>query len=132
MSASAEQRVRHRRRVTGRRAVTASVAALAPHGRGEGRARGRQSGRGPGPDLRVRDSGRLVRSCGNCRTQHQRAIVLSDIDVVAPLTAIVGMIADHGDTATPTAPAGSRQGSVWARTRGHGRVRGRAGAGIHQ
>ncbi|WP_045560861.1 pectate lyase [Streptomyces sp. FxanaA7] len=50
--------------------------------------------------FRVQDSGKLVRSCGNCRKQHRRTIVLSDIDVVAPLKAIVGVNANYGDTAT--------------------------------
>jgi hypothetical protein len=50
--------------------------------------------------FRVENSGKLVRSCGNCKTQHKRTIVLSDIDVVAPLKAIVGVNANYGDTAT--------------------------------
>ncbi|MGW0839819.1 pectate lyase [Streptomyces sp. NPDC002787] len=50
--------------------------------------------------FRVQDSGKLVRSCGNCKKQYKRTIVLSDIDVVAPLKAIVGVNANYGDTAT--------------------------------
>lgn len=50
--------------------------------------------------FRVENSGKLVRSCGNCRTQVRRTIVLSDIDVVAPLKAIVGVNANYRDTAT--------------------------------
>ncbi|MFG2130126.1 pectate lyase [Streptomyces sp. NPDC048751] len=50
--------------------------------------------------FRVENSGKLVRSCGNCKTQHQRTIVLSDIDVVAPLKAIAGVNSNFGDTAT--------------------------------
>ncbi|WP_460064255.1 pectate lyase [Streptomyces sp. YKOK-I1] len=50
--------------------------------------------------FRVENSGKLVRSCGNCKTQYRRTIVLSDIDVVAPLKAIVGVNANYGDTAT--------------------------------
>ena len=50
--------------------------------------------------FRVQNSGKLVRSCGNCKTQVKRTIVLSDIDVVAPLKAIVGVNANYGDTAT--------------------------------
>ncbi|MEV6179319.1 pectate lyase [Streptomyces sp. NPDC052016] len=50
--------------------------------------------------FRVENSGKLVRSCGNCKTQYKRTIVLSDIDVVAPLKAIVGVNANYGDTAT--------------------------------
>ncbi|WP_327314206.1 pectate lyase [Streptomyces sp. NBC_01235] len=48
----------------------------------------------------VQNSGKLVRSCGNCKTQYKRTIVLSDIDVIAPLKAIVGVNANYGDTAT--------------------------------
>ncbi|MFF8967807.1 pectate lyase [Streptomyces sp. NPDC014995] len=50
--------------------------------------------------FRVENSGKLVRSCGNCKTQYKRTIVLSDIDVVAPLKVIVGVNANYGDTAT--------------------------------
>ncbi|WP_200301371.1 pectate lyase [Streptomyces adelaidensis] len=50
--------------------------------------------------FRVQNSGKLVRSCGNCKKQYKRTIVLSDIDVVAPLKAIVGVNANYGDTAT--------------------------------
>ncbi|MER5217151.1 pectate lyase [Streptomyces sp. NPDC002838] len=50
--------------------------------------------------FQVHNSGKLVRSCGNCKTQHKRTIVLSDIDVTAPLKAIVGVNANYGDTAT--------------------------------
>ncbi|MET9382355.1 pectate lyase [Streptomyces sp. NPDC002928] len=50
--------------------------------------------------FQVQNSGKLVRSCGNCKTQYKRTIVLSDIDVTAPLKAIVGVNANYGDTAT--------------------------------
>jgi hypothetical protein len=50
--------------------------------------------------FQVQNSGKLVRSCGNCKTQYKRTIVLSDIDVTAPLKAIVGVNANFGDTAT--------------------------------
>jgi hypothetical protein len=50
--------------------------------------------------FRVENSGKLVRSCGNCKTQYKRTIVLSDIDIVAPLKVIVGVNANYGDTAT--------------------------------
>ncbi|MFI6036768.1 pectate lyase [Streptomyces sp. NPDC051315] len=50
--------------------------------------------------FRVENSGKLVRSCGNCKKQYKRTVVLSDIDVVAPLKAIVGVNANYGDTAT--------------------------------
>ncbi|QFQ96390.1 pectate lyase [Streptomyces phaeolivaceus] len=50
--------------------------------------------------FRVENSGKLVRSCGNCKKQYKRTIVLGDIDVVAPLKVIVGVNANYGDTAT--------------------------------
>ncbi|WP_344607917.1 pectate lyase [Streptomyces glaucus] len=51
-------------------------------------------------DFRVENAGKLVRSCGNCSTQYKRTIVLSDIDVTAPMKSIVGVNANYGDTAT--------------------------------
>ncbi|MEU6258215.1 pectate lyase [Streptomyces sp. NPDC047043] len=50
--------------------------------------------------FQVENFGKLVRSCGNCKTQFKRTIVLSDIDVTAPGKAIVGVNANYGDTAT--------------------------------
>ncbi|MZF83731.1 pectate lyase [Streptomyces sp. SID5643] len=50
--------------------------------------------------FQVRNAGKLVRSCGNCTTQYKRTIVLSDIDVTAPMNSIVGVNANYGDTAT--------------------------------
>ncbi|GAB7107537.1 pectate lyase [Streptomyces phaeofaciens JCM 4814] len=50
--------------------------------------------------FRVENSGKLVRSCGNCKKQFKRTIVLSDIDVVAPLKVIAGVNANFGDTVT--------------------------------
>ncbi|MFH8533941.1 pectate lyase [Streptomyces tendae] len=50
--------------------------------------------------FRVEDFGKLVRSCGNCKTQYKRTIVLKDIDVVAPGKALVGINTNYGDTAT--------------------------------
>ncbi|MEU7720855.1 pectate lyase [Streptomyces tibetensis] len=50
--------------------------------------------------FQVQNAGKLVRSCGNCKTQYQRTIVLSDIDVTAPMNSIVGVNANYGDTAT--------------------------------
>ncbi|PNG18940.1 pectate lyase [Streptomyces cahuitamycinicus] len=50
--------------------------------------------------FQVQNAGKLVRSCGNCKTQHKRTIVLSDIDVTAPMNSIVGVNANYGDTAT--------------------------------
>ncbi|MGW0614604.1 pectate lyase [Streptomyces sp. NPDC002788] len=50
--------------------------------------------------FQVHNAGKLVRSCGNCKTQYKRTIVLSDIDVTAPMNSIVGVNANYGDTAT--------------------------------
>ncbi|WP_344542615.1 pectate lyase [Streptomyces levis] len=50
--------------------------------------------------FQVENAGKLVRSCGNCKTQYKRTIVLDDIDVTAPMNSIVGVNANYGDTAT--------------------------------
>ncbi|WP_327694030.1 pectate lyase [Streptomyces sp. NBC_00459] len=50
--------------------------------------------------FRVENFGKLVRSCGNCRTQFKRTIVISDIDATAPGKVLVGVNANYGDTAT--------------------------------
>lgn len=50
--------------------------------------------------FQVENAGKLVRSCGNCSTQYKRTIVLNDIDVTAPMNAIVGVNQNYGDTAT--------------------------------
>ncbi len=50
--------------------------------------------------FQVEGFGKLVRSCGNCKTQHKRTIVLSDIDVTAPGKSIVGVNQNYADTAT--------------------------------
>lgn len=48
----------------------------------------------------VENFGKLVRSCGNCKTQYKRTIVISDIDATAPGKVLVGVNANYGDTAT--------------------------------
>jgi len=50
--------------------------------------------------FQVENSGKLVRSCGNCKTQYKRTIIINDVDVTAPLKAIVGVNANYGDTAS--------------------------------
>ncbi len=50
--------------------------------------------------FQVEDFGKLVRSCGNCKTQYKRTIVLKDIDLTAPGKSIVGINTNYGDTAT--------------------------------
>ncbi len=50
--------------------------------------------------FQVEDFGKLVRSCGNCKKQYKRTIVLKDIDVTAPGASLVGINTNYGDTAT--------------------------------
>jgi hypothetical protein len=49
--------------------------------------------------FRVENSGKMVRSCGNCSTQYKRTIIINDVDVTAPMNSIVGINANYGDTA---------------------------------
>ncbi|MTE20637.1 pectate lyase [Streptomyces sp. TRM43335] len=51
-------------------------------------------------DFRVSDFGKLVRSCGNCRKQYTRHVVLDGVTVTAPGTSLVGINSNYGDTAT--------------------------------
>ncbi|MFH8572916.1 pectate lyase [Streptomyces sp. NPDC017993] len=50
--------------------------------------------------FQVSDFGKLVRSCGNCSTQHKRAITVNDVDITAPGKSIAGINTNYGDTAT--------------------------------
>ncbi|MFG3035841.1 pectate lyase [Streptomyces sp. NPDC048330] len=50
--------------------------------------------------FQVSDFGKLVRSCGNCRKQYPRTILVEDVDVTAPGKSLVGVNANYGDTAT--------------------------------
>ncbi|MFC3576136.1 pectate lyase [Streptomyces yaanensis] len=103
MTARAEQRVRHRRKVTRRRALIGGTAALGITGAAI-LTTSLLSSAGAGTltvtGFQVENFGKLVRSCGNCKTQYKRTIVLSDIGVTAPGKAIVGVNANYGDTAT--------------------------------
>lgn len=49
--------------------------------------------------FQVENSGKLVRSCGNCKTQYKRTIIINHVDVTAPLKTIVGINSNYGDTA---------------------------------
>jgi hypothetical protein len=49
--------------------------------------------------FQVSDFGKLVRSCGNCKKQYKRTIIINDVDVTAPGKAIVGINTNYGDTA---------------------------------
>ncbi|MER5471342.1 pectate lyase [Streptomyces sp. NPDC002685] len=50
--------------------------------------------------FRVENFGKLVRSCGNCKKQFKRTVVIDDVDVTAPGKAIVGINTNYGDTAS--------------------------------
>ncbi|BBC37500.1 Pectate lyase [Streptomyces graminofaciens] len=50
--------------------------------------------------FKVRNFGKLVRSCGNCGKQYKRTITVSDIDATAPGKSLVGVNQNYGDTAT--------------------------------
>ncbi|TDB74762.1 pectate lyase [Micromonospora sp. KC723] len=51
-------------------------------------------------NFQVEDFGKLYRSCGNCKTQHKRAVVIENVKVTAPGQALAGVNANYGDTAT--------------------------------
>ena len=59
---------------------------------------------GPGTmvirNFQVDDFGKLYRSCGNCKTQHKRNVVLENITAFSPGKALVGINTNYGDTAT--------------------------------
>ncbi|MET8764074.1 pectate lyase [Lentzea sp. NPDC004782] len=58
---------------------------------------------GPGTmiirNFQVDDFGKLYRSCGNCKTQHKRSVVLENITAFSPGKALVGINTNYGDTA---------------------------------
>ncbi|WP_030612699.1 pectate lyase [Streptomyces fulvoviolaceus] len=49
--------------------------------------------------FQVENFGKLVRSCGNCKTQYKRTIIINDVDITAPGKSIVGVNSNYGDTA---------------------------------
>ncbi|WP_246636414.1 pectate lyase [Actinoplanes hulinensis] len=51
-------------------------------------------------NFQVEDFGKLYRSCGNCSTQHRRAVVLQNVVATAPAGSLVGINTNYGDTAT--------------------------------
>lgn len=51
-------------------------------------------------NFQVSDFGKLYRSCGNCSTQHKRAVVVQNVIATAPAKSLVGVNANYGDTAT--------------------------------
>ncbi|GIE35339.1 hypothetical protein Ait01nite_083840 [Actinoplanes italicus] len=50
-------------------------------------------------NFQVSDFGKLYRSCGNCSTQHKRAVVVQNVVATAPAGSLVGINANFGDTA---------------------------------
>ncbi|WP_239135502.1 pectate lyase [Actinoplanes derwentensis] len=50
-------------------------------------------------NFQVEDFGKLYRSCGNCSTQHKRAVVVQNVVATAPAGSLVGINANFGDTA---------------------------------
>ncbi|MEV5799781.1 pectate lyase [Streptomyces collinus] len=48
----------------------------------------------------VKNFGKLVRSCGNCKTQYKRTINLSGIEATYKGSALVGINTNYGDSAT--------------------------------
>ncbi|MFD1830429.1 pectate lyase [Streptomyces desertarenae] len=50
--------------------------------------------------FRVAGFGKLVRSCGNCRKQYTRHVVLDGVTATAPGKSLVGVNGNYGDTAT--------------------------------
>ncbi|WP_405540674.1 pectate lyase [Streptomyces sp. NBC_00075] len=51
-------------------------------------------------NFQVADFGKLVRSCGNCKTQFERHIVVKNVQATSPGKVLVGINANYGDTAT--------------------------------
>ncbi|MGQ5634906.1 MULTISPECIES: pectate lyase [unclassified Streptomyces] len=51
-------------------------------------------------DFAVQNFGKLVRSCGNCKTQYRRTINLNTIEATYKGTALVGINTNYGDSAT--------------------------------
>ncbi|WP_328464315.1 pectate lyase [Actinoplanes sp. NBC_00393] len=51
-------------------------------------------------NFQVSDFGKLYRSCGNCSTQHKRAVVVQNVTATAPAGSLVGINQNYGDTAT--------------------------------
>ncbi|WP_433792995.1 pectate lyase [Actinoplanes sp. CA-252034] len=50
-------------------------------------------------NFQVEDFGKLYRSCGNCSTQHKRAVVVQNVVATAPAGSLVGINTNFGDTA---------------------------------
>jgi hypothetical protein len=74
-------------------------------------------------NFQVADFGKLYRSCGNCRTQYERHVVISNVKVTGPGKDIAGVNANYGDTATLSGVTivgdGSRKITVCERFQGN-------------
>ncbi|ACU36508.1 pectate lyase [Actinosynnema mirum] len=61
---------------------------------------------GPGTmhikNFQVDDFGKLYRSCGNCKTQHKRNVIIENVTAYAPGKSMVGINTNYGDTAKIT------------------------------
>ncbi|WP_420907380.1 pectate lyase [Streptomyces scabichelini] len=51
-------------------------------------------------NFQVENFGKLYRSCGNCDTQYERHVVVSNVKATGPGQVLVGVNANYGDTAT--------------------------------
>ncbi|WIM96724.1 pectate lyase [Actinoplanes oblitus] len=51
-------------------------------------------------NFQVSDYGKLYRSCGNCKTQYKRSVVLQNVTATGKAKALVGINTNFGDTAT--------------------------------
>ncbi|WP_420711945.1 pectate lyase [Streptomyces sp. MMG1533] len=51
-------------------------------------------------NFQVSEFGKLYRSCGNCETQYERHVVVSNVRATGPGKVLVGINANYGDTAT--------------------------------
>ncbi|MDF9810981.1 pectate lyase [Streptomyces sp. SPB162] len=58
---------------------------------------------GPGTmiikNFQVNDFGKLYRSCGNCKKQYERHVIVQNVTVTSPGKSIVGINSNYGDTA---------------------------------
>ncbi|WP_037973517.1 pectate lyase [Streptomyces yerevanensis] len=50
-------------------------------------------------NFQVENFGKLYRSCGNCDTQYERHVVVSNVKATGPGKSLVGVNANYGDTA---------------------------------
>ncbi|MCD7442419.1 pectate lyase [Streptomyces lincolnensis] len=72
-------------------------------------------------NFQAADFGKLYRSCGNCRTQYPRHVVISNVRATAPGQVLAGVNANYGDTAVISGVTivGDRSITVCERFRGN-------------